>query len=151
MSRVNIATYVAEVLNELFFLYDKSKVQTDIAIPDLTLPTRVATDLGLIITELATNALKHGFPSEEKPRAFWVHLKKAPGEIEYQLVVGNTGNPFPPDVQLEGTASLDLQLVSAWVRILGGRISLQREPRTVFTINFPLQAGSSSLLTDTAK
>lgn len=142
VSRVNIASYLKDILSELFTVYNQAQVQPDIVTHDLTLPTRVATDLGLIITELATNAVKHGFQSERKPR-FWVYLEKEPGEDECELVVGNTGKPFPPDVQLDGSASLGLQLVSAWVRKMGGRISLQREPYPVFTIRFPVQADTS--------
>lgn len=110
-------------------------IEVDVA--DVEVPVRTASTLGLIVVELATNAAKYGFRSEERPR-FSVSFEVDSDARQYVLTVSNTGRPFPPDVDIENPNTLGLRLVAASVIRGGGTIALEREPHPVFTIRIPV-------------
>jgi two-component sensor histidine kinase len=88
----------------------------------------------MIVTELAANAIEHGF-DDTGPARFSVSMS---GEDEHHvLTVSNTGAPFPEDIDLENPQTLGLQLVSALVSQLDGTIEVRRRPSPVFSIRIP--------------
>jgi two-component sensor histidine kinase len=95
--------------------------------------------LGLIINEVATNALKYGFRENEHPR-FRVELREKRSDHEHELSISNSGNPFPEDIPIDTPKTLGLRLINALVAQLQGRLELQRRPSPVFTIRFPLES-----------
>jgi len=104
--------------------------------PGIELPADTALNLGLIISELATNALKHGF-DDTTPLRIEVSLTYSPGSEQYTLVVSNTGRPIPEALDLEHASGLGLQLVSAFVSKLRGSMRVTKQPQPAFTIEFP--------------
>lgn len=103
----------------------------------ISIPTRTAIPIGLIVNEIATNAIKHGF-TEEGEAVFTVELWKETSENQYVLRISNTGRPFPENINLDNPDTLGLQLISALVNQLDGTIELKRTPHPVFTIWFPV-------------
>lgn len=103
------------------------------------LPTKTAIPLGLIINELATNAVKHGFDPGERAR-FTLSLEQDESGSRYTLTVSNSGNPFPPDIDIREAQTLGLRLITALAGQLNGTIELEREPETTFLITFPLHS-----------
>jgi two-component sensor histidine kinase len=91
--------------------------------------------IGLLVNEAATNAMKHGFTGDESAE-FTVTLNEEPESDRYELVLSNSGRPFPRDVDIENPDTLGLQLIQALVSQLGGTLELQREPRPVLTVRF---------------
>jgi PAS domain S-box-containing protein len=76
-----------------------------------------AVPLGLLVTELATNALKHAFPG----RAGEISVSlSATNDREVVLCVTDNGVGLPPDFQKQRTSGLSI--VDGLVRQLGGRI-----------------------------
>ncbi len=126
-----------EYLNDLFttiFSFSPKEVTVTSSVEIETIKTRTAIPLGLIINEVATNAIKHGYAGVEKP-AFTISFKKA--DNQYILTLSNTGNPFPENVDMENPETLGLRLISALVEQLDGTLHLVRKPRPVYTIQFP--------------
>jgi two-component sensor histidine kinase len=89
--------------------------------------------LGLILSELATNAVKHGFTPQE--RGFRIGLCRV--EEQYRLRIENTGRRFPPGYDITRSESLGLVIVQNLVSQLHGTLSFEREPNTAFEIAFP--------------
>ncbi|MFP4068445.1 MAG: PAS domain S-box protein [Spirochaetaceae bacterium] len=135
-THIEFGRYINDLLPRVFSFYVGSAVSLRTDIEETWLPSDTAVTLGLIVNELATNAVKHGFTGEEPP-FFTVSLTRggARGET-YTLTVENSGRPLPEDVSLENADTLGLQLLSALVGQLRGTIDLQREPHPVFTIRF---------------
>jgi len=90
-----------------------------------------------VINEIATNAIKYGFTSEEA--RFSVNMKKDAESKHYILTLSNTGNPFPEEIGLENPETMGLQLISSLVAQLNGTVELQKNPNPVFTIRFPIE------------
>lgn len=139
IGEVDFKSYVEDVLSGAISPRTNPGVEVENEIGDVFLPTKLATTLGLIVNELATNAVKYGFRSQSEKR-FNVTMKTDEDSEEYVLTVSNTGREFPDDIDIEHADSLGLQLVTALIGQLGGTMELQRKPYPVFTIRFPMPA-----------
>lgn len=131
---IDFGDYVADILASAFATR-RVKVISDVSMPEM--PMRVAMLLGLIVNELATNAMKHGF-SDEADARFTIRLRPLPSDSRYELVLANTGRPFPESTSLDNPDTLGLRLVTSLVDQLKGTIKLTRAPSAKFTINFPV-------------
>ncbi len=138
LTRIEMPQYLEDLLNTIFSSSPTQKVELTPEIEDISLPTRAAVPVGLIVNELATNAIKHGF-KEGETSWFSVKLNIDTNTREYTLSVANSGNPFPEEVDVDEPQTLGLQLVSSLVQQLDGRLELKRKPYPTFLIRFPLE------------
>lgn len=98
------------------------------------IPSKTAVYLGLIVTEIATNAVKHGFDFSERSW-FTIALRETGGH--YELRLSNSGRPFPKNVDLDDPQTMGMQLITTLTDQLRGSIVLDRTPTTTFTIRIP--------------
>lgn len=134
VTHINIREYIQDILETVFSSFAGGAVRVDNSIPSTIIKTRTAVPLGLIINEMATNAIKHGFIPGKDAR-FTVTMEQD-GD-KWDLAVSNNGNPFPDTVGFDNPTTLGLRLISALVEQLEGEIDLVRRPTPVFTISFP--------------
>ena len=135
ISEINIRSYFQELLRTIFHSFTLQPVDIRIEVPDIKLFTRTAIPLGLILNEIATNAIKHGFNAGTEA-VFTVNLEKTAAE-RFTLTLSNSGNSFPDDIDLDNPQTLGLRLISALVSQLCGEIRLRKSPHPVFLITFP--------------
>jgi len=90
---------------------------------------------GLIVNELVSNAIKHGFPNH---RAGEIRIDFHKADNKFVLTVSNNGVQFPPDLDINNCSTLGLELVSSLCRQLKGKLSLIREGITEFQLEFRL-------------
>jgi two-component sensor histidine kinase len=135
ITRIRIKDYIEELIDSVFPA-DFTNIHIKKCIEPVSLHSRKVVPLGLIINEIATNALKHGFVNNRQGE-FLVEFKKMPSKDRYVLTISNTGIPFPKQINLENAETLGLRLISGLVDQLQGTLELQREPHPVFTITFP--------------
>ena len=137
---VSMPGYLRQVVETVFASGVELGVRLDIDVADVSLPTKTAVTLGLIVNEIATNAAKHAFKEgdEGEESEFSLRLSlgdtSTPGKRALELVLSNTGTPVPEDISLENSSGLGLNLVGELVKQIGGSIELEREPKTRFTI-----------------
>jgi PAS domain S-box-containing protein len=144
VAETELRGYISDILASVFTLYSAGDVTVENDIPELSIGTPTAVTLGLIVNELATNAVKHAFTPDRSAR-FRVSVAQVPGTAEHEMTVANSGKPVPPEVSLENPSSLGLRLVTALVDQLGGSVALAREPETTFSIRIPAHAISSTV------
>ncbi len=132
---IQLADYSEDLLTRIFSLNPDLAVTLDNRIGERTIDSRRAASLGLILNELATNAMKHAFRREGDNR-FTLGAEVEDGDV-LVVTVRNSGTPFPEDQDLQSPASLGLQLVTALVDQLDGTITLKRIPETIFEIRIP--------------
>ncbi len=101
-------------------------------------PVRVATPLGLILTELLTNAIKHAFPAG-RGGALSVTLRRAGERVTLQ--VADDGVGLPPGFDLARTSGLGLGLVQALAGQIGATFNIDNAAGTRCVVEFPLEAG----------
>jgi two-component sensor histidine kinase len=135
VTTIHLPRYLHEIVSEIFYSLSKDPITLEVDIDeDVYINPDRAVLLGLIVTELATNAVKHGF-SEEEDNIFRMQLREDDGH--YHLSVSNSGHPFPEQFDIAQATSLGLVLVGSLVQQLRGSYSLERSPHTTFTISFP--------------
>ncbi len=136
-SRINFTEYVRNLTGNLFQIYN---VKSDAISFKVTVEHEIfislaqAVPCGLIINELVTNALKHGFRNYQEGEVF-VNLE-ASTHNQLILTVGNSGDNLPQDFELQTVQSMGLKLVMTLVKQLKGNIELEREKETIFKITF---------------
>ncbi|HUX49571.1 MAG TPA: PAS domain S-box protein [Spirochaetia bacterium] len=126
-----------ELLQTIFASFASRRVSISNCVEDLKIPTRIAISLGLIVNELAINAIKHGFQGPDTP-TFKVEFRRDVNSEECVLVIENSGKPFPEAVDVEHTESLGLRLIGSLVQQIHGTVELRKSPTPRFTIRFHL-------------
>jgi len=133
---INVRDYLNELLAAYFSTFTRrGEVVVESNIESFEIPAGTAVPLGLIINELATNAVKHGFDGTEKSM-FRVNMHRDSKSNQCILHISNTGRAFPQDVDIHSAKSLGLQLVATLVNQIHGKIELSRDPYTVYTLIF---------------
>ena len=97
-----------------------------------------AAPCGLLVNELLSNCLKHGFP-ENRSGEVVVSLQPSARVGWWQLSVRDTGVGLPGDFEARRTQSLGLQLASDLARQLGGQLNVGPGPGAAFSVVFHLQ------------
>jgi PAS domain S-box-containing protein len=141
LARINGIEYIHKLVEYLFDTYgdlagnitSMVKIET----PSLELNMETAIPIGLILTELLSNALKHAFPPGEKGE---IHIDLCPGiPGMLTLVVSDDGVGLPPNLNVRESQSLGLQLVHLLTQQVKGTIEIKRSKGTTVTITFPYQ------------
>jgi PAS domain S-box-containing protein len=122
----NIMQSFTGTSDDINILYDLEEIELSI---DVLIP------LGLILTEIITNAIKYAFP-ERKNNSISISLKK--DQCAAQLFISDNGIGLPKDICPENSATLGLILIDTLVSQLEGEMRIFRERGTTFLISFPL-------------
>ncbi len=109
--------YLVRIMDSVFSLSDPVEITTDI-IP-VTVTTRDATHIGLLVTELITNSVKHAFPGNRSGK---VSLSLKETKSGHLLEITDNGIGLPQNFDLENTGTMGLQLVKGMVEHLGGTL-----------------------------
>ncbi len=136
-STIEFETYSRELLREIFAAPAAPPVKLDMDVCKAAIPVKSIIPLGLILNEIATNAIKYGFAPDVEAR-FGVQLRKVDSEKQYQLTLSNSGNRLEIDPRSEEIETVGLRLVDALVDQLRGRMEVHRTPETAFKITFPI-------------
>ncbi|MFO7731922.1 MAG: sensor histidine kinase [Spirochaetia bacterium] len=135
VSEIHFPRYIRELVEEIIYSLSHTPVSIEIDMDDVYFDPDRAVPLGLILSELATNAVKHGFDPHLEKNYFRVSLSDK--NSHYTLEIANSGHPFPEDINIKTVSSLGLILIQNLVQQLRGRLTLDRNPNTRFTITFP--------------
>ncbi len=142
LARIDFGDYVKSLVLDLFNSYGINNINYDINIHDVLLDINTAIPCGLIVNELVTNSIKHGFlanmspaniPSSRKDKIA-VYMTKE--DDVYNLSVYDNGTGFPDDLDFHNTDSLGMQLVISLTSQLRGTLELERTEGTLFRIIF---------------
>jgi len=136
LSRIEFSEYLRNLAIHLFhsYLADSSRIRLRIDAEEVFLNINTAIPCGLIVNELVSNALKHGFPEGRKGRLD-IDLHRVAGN-GYLLRVRDDGVGFPEGLDFRKAETLGLQIVNTLVDQVDGRLDLDREEGTAFRLEF---------------
>lgn len=137
LAHIDFPGYIRELIKRLYHSTDFGPTEVDVEIEaeDISLGIDIAIPCALLITELASNALKHAFTNRSKGQLHIAMTVKDEGY--YQLVVRDNGVGLPLDFDLEHPTSFGIELVQLLTQQLDGRIEVKDNHGTMFTIVFP--------------
>ncbi len=146
LARINFALYARDLCAQLLPAYGAaaSQVKVDIRVEDIGLPLEQSVPCGLIINELVSNALKHGFPGG-RGGSILLELVRT-GEGMLTLTVSDEGVGLPDDLDRASPGSLGLRLVSRLVAQLKGSLAVESGAGrgTRFRVDIPVSENSVS-------
>lgn len=143
MALIQAQSFLIKLTDNLFQVFGSAGIDLEVDAADLSLDIEVAIPLGLIVTELLTNAIKHAFPGREDLPA---DVKAAPNRIrvafyeageEDCLEVCDNGAGLAPDFDWRSTRSLGLRMVNRLAEQLHGSLSLIPADGAYFQLRFP--------------
>ncbi|HEY6161897.1 MAG TPA: PAS domain S-box protein [Bacteroidia bacterium] len=134
-SNINFSEYVTNLSRNLVHSYEMSEGNIALAldIDNVFLNLDQSIPCGLIINELITNSLKYAFRGRKKG-LITVSVKKKGDDM--RISIADNGVGLPQKVDYKNTESLGLQLVVTLTEQLNGKIKLERNKGTKFTIAF---------------
>ena len=111
-----------------------------LSLTPMLIQTDRAVSVGLIVNELVSNALKHGFPGQQTGQ---VEVNIREHEDNWvELSISDDGEGIPRDLDIARTDSLGLQLVNLLAQQLHGQLDIRRAKPTRFSLRFQLGTAS---------
>lgn len=137
---VDIAEYLEEISRSSLRVDSPARLETDIRVRERELPGEIALPLGLVVSELVTNAQKHSFVGDGD---HWIRVTLREIDTPHgtetglrELTVEYDGVPLPPDDVLDGSGGSGIALVRGLVRQIDAELAIGREPHNAFRIRF---------------
>jgi two-component sensor histidine kinase len=121
-ANVTLSAVVDDLLNTSSHPLD---IDLNLNIEKINLESRDITSLAIIINELATNALKHGFPDQRANCLTIMLQRSSPG---VSLTVKDNGIGFDIDRQNTGKSGLGHTIIERIVRQYGGTVIWSSHP-----------------------
>lgn len=123
---LSMQLYIRELVDNLVEMAvdDTSPVTIDMDIEDLDMDSKTALALGMIISELVSNSIKHAFENILNPE-IRIQLNKVPDSDMLRLSVSDNGTGF--QIQPEFPNGLGSSLVDIFSRQLDGTYTKQTE------------------------
>ena len=130
---ISMITYLKALIGEIIEIYGsfRPKISLTQAIDDIELNLDRASVLGLIITELLTNAYMHAFP--HGVGNIDVMLKRKPDHKTSQLVISDNGTGFDEFKQCNRSG---IKLIRMLVEQLNGQLQISTQSGSEFTVEF---------------
>ena len=135
-ARVDFDSFLTALVSNLLSSYgvDPARIAVSIDAADVSVPLSAAIPSGLIVNELVTNALKHGFPDGRKGRISIALAGRPDRKVE--LTVSDDGTGIPEQLDLANSTTLGLQLVTLLSQQIGAEMTVNRVDPTSFCLTF---------------
>jgi two-component sensor histidine kinase len=145
LGRIDLNKHVTMLATSLFHSYgvDVSRVSWRVAMELLNLPLDQAVPAGLILGELISNVLKHGFPHGHRG-SILIEGARRDGKIE--LTVSDDGIGISEAVDFSKPKSLGMQIVKILARQLKGTFQVVARHPATFKISFPEAASGEQIV-----
>jgi len=141
LSAIDFAVYVQRLVESLKGEFPSlaALVSTDCPTGEAFLSLDKAVPAGLIVAELACNALKHAFPEGSAGG----HIEIAQRVLEggrLELLVRDDGIGIPAGIDPRATESMGMSVIRALVEQLGAELAFEPGPGTAARLRLPLDA-----------
>lgn len=136
-AQVDLGMYLKQLTTQTFRALNArpGAIELDIDLASIQVGVDQAIPCGLLLNELISNCLKHGFPGNRAGR-IRVELPALDGSSQTCLRVSDNGVGLPADFESKRGRSLGLQLVSDLARQLQGRLEIGAGPGAAFSVTF---------------
>lgn len=135
LSRIDFKAHIKNMTNHLMRSYGVGSDHISVVIDSeqIYLDINTAIPLGLIVNELVSNAITHGFDGGKKGE---IKIEFRKTLDKYTLSVSNDGVGLPQDFDIGGSTTLGLELVSSLSKQLKAAITTSSGDVTEFRLEF---------------
>jgi len=135
---VDLGAYLQQLASQAFRAQSTGMVRLQLELASVQVSLDQATPCGLLLNELISNCLKHGFP-DGRSGEVRVELHALSGSSKWCLRVSDTGVGLPADFDARRTQSLGLQLVADLAHQLQGTLQIEPGPGAAFAVTFGIE------------
>jgi len=138
LASIDFSDYVRGLATSLHRSYSRSAVAVALRVEvgEIKMDVDRAIQLGLILNELVSNALKHAFPGGMKGDIL-IEVGGDGTGMGY-LSVRDNGVGLSEDLDVSGLSTLGLKLVTTLTEQIGGSMEIERDGGSTFRIVFPV-------------
>jgi two-component sensor histidine kinase len=143
LSKIDLPEYIESLAVHLFqaYLIEPEQVRMETDFEKIVLDVNLAIPFGLILNELISNALKHGFAKGRKG-VLRIRLRRGAGG-EVILRVTDNGAGIPANFDIRTSDTFGLKVVNVLVKQLDGVLDLDRVGGTSFIVTFRTNADNA--------
>ncbi|MFO1193334.1 MAG: histidine kinase dimerization/phosphoacceptor domain -containing protein [Rhodoferax sp.] len=134
---VDLGAYLRQLATQAFATFSTGSggVHLEVALSSVQVSMDQAITCGLLVNELLSNSLKHGFPGG-RGGTVQIRLQATEDGAHMRLQVGDDGVGLPADLEQRQTRSLGLQLATDLAGQLGGVLQHHNGPGAQFAVEF---------------
>jgi PAS domain S-box-containing protein len=138
LARINFGQFIRDLIGNIIQSYGRaeSPVAINVDADEISLGIDASIPCGLILNELVANALKHAFPEGKEGE---INIRMRSEDKRVSLTVQDNGIGFPESLDVTKLKSLGLELVNLLVGQISGKMEMQVDGGTTWTITFPLK------------
>jgi len=138
LARVDFSAFIHKLISNIRQSYGRaeSSIEINVDAGEISLGIDNSVPCGLILNELISNAMKHAFP-EGKEGEINVRMQLEGNQVV--ITVKDNGIGFSESIDFTKIKSLGLNMVSILVKQMNGKIDMQLDGGTIWTITFTLK------------
>lgn len=142
---IDLSVYIPRLAKHVFssYVHGPGKVRLALDVDTVQVAIDTAIPCGLIVNELLSNALKHGFP-DGRDGAVRISLTGGNGRVT--LAVRDDGVGLPATFDPQSRQTLGVQILGALVQQLGGVMEYGSAEGTAFSVVFSPKEGRTPLM-----
>ncbi len=127
LARVNMQEYIQEIVDHLLTSFDRQdSVQVQLQVSEVELDVALATPVGLILNEVITNSLKHGFLVQS---AGIIHIELTkPTSQQFYLAIADNGVGWPSGFDVAGSRSMGLTMIRGLSKQIDATLTFFQAP-----------------------
>ena len=137
-TQINLEAYLNGMVNEIIrnktAVGDSFDVRVDAQ--EIFMGLELAIPIGLIIHELADNAIEHAYPDGEGGE---IAISAVHTEGRYTITVADKGIGLPKELDVENTTSLGFMLVQTLTSQIEGKLEVEHRDGTMVKVEFEWQ------------
>jgi len=138
LSEIKLDTYLNKLVSRLITAYQTStgEISLDFNADSIPINLQVAVPLGLVINEIVSNTLKHGFPDNRDGQLSF--KAKAWGKKGLDLIISDNGIGLIDDINLSQSTSMGMRIIQDIVELqLFGQIHTKSRDGLTYHIQIP--------------
>lgn len=138
-SEIDLAAYIESLVDNLLLNYadKKRELTVNYKMESILIDFDLAIPVGLIVNEIVTNSIKHGFMERSKGKIDILLVKK---ESKINMTIKDDGVGIPVNLDIENVKSLGLQLVKLLAAQLNADYKIFREDGTTVQFEIPFNS-----------
>jgi two-component sensor histidine kinase len=132
---VDFDEYTRSMTSQLIRSYAKGGIAVSLEVDRIVLNMNSAIPLGLLLNELTSNAIKHGFPNG-RTGTVNIALVRLPKNM-ISLTVADDGVGLPDSINWRSASTMGMTLIVGLAHQLDGSVEVDTTHGTKFTVTFP--------------
>jgi two-component sensor histidine kinase/ligand-binding sensor protein/DNA-binding response OmpR family regulator len=126
--------YLSSLVEEIVNIFPrKSELTINSEIDDISLNTKLISNIGIIINELTTNTMKYAFAGRAHGT---ISLKVSKNDDTIRLMYADDGIGIPESVTFETSTGFGIQIIKMLVEQINGSLQIERGAGTKYVIEF---------------